>query len=102
MLIHPQDALRLGLESGSLATVSSDTASLEIAVEVTDSIMPGVVSIPHGWGHSQPGADMKVAARHAGVNVNRLLNSSRLDPLSGTIIQNAVPVQIKAKLIQSV
>ena len=99
MLIHPEDARRLGLESGSEAVVSSDMASLEISVEVSDSIMPGVVSIPHGWGHSQPGADMKVAARHAGVNVNRLLDSTRLDPLSGTIVQNAVPVRIKAKLI---
>ncbi|MFN8606952.1 MAG: molybdopterin oxidoreductase family protein [Vulcanimicrobiota bacterium] len=98
MLIHPQDADRLGLAHGGLARVTSDTASIEVRAEVSDCIMPGVISIPHGWGHSQPGAALEVAARHAGVNVNRLLNSSRLDPLSGTIVQNAVPVKVEACL----
>lgn len=93
LLIHPEDAERLGLLSGELATVSSPQASLDLPVEVCDSIMPGVVSIPHGWGHRRTG--QQVAAAHAGVNANRLLGSARLDPLSGNAVQNGVPVQIQ-------
>jgi len=96
MMMNPQDAERLGLKDGDLASVSTEEASLDISVQITATIMPGVVSIPHGWGHDHPGSGQQVAARHAGVNVNRLLSSQRLDPLSGTIVQNAVPVQIRA------
>lgn len=92
LLIHPQDAEKLGLQDGALATVSTSEASLEIPVEISDAIMPGVVSIPHGWGHHETG--QQVAAQHAGVNVNRLLSTTRLDPLSGNAVQNAVPVSI--------
>ena len=73
--------------------MSSPQASLELPVEVSDTIMPGVVSIPHGWGHRQTG--QRVAVRHAGVNANRLLGSTRLDPLSGNAVQNGVPVQVR-------
>jgi len=92
MLMHPNDAGRLGLRTGDAARVSTAEASLEIALEISDSIMPGVVSIPHGWGHQRIG--QQVAAQHAGVNVNRLLSTTRLDPLSGNAVQNAVPVSI--------
>lgn len=94
MMINPDDAKRLGLKDGDLATVSTEQASLDIPVQITPTLMPGVVSIPHGWGHDEP-SGQPVASRHAGVNVNRLLNSQRLDPLSGTVVQNAVPVQIR-------
>ena len=93
MLLHPEDAERLGLQSGELACVTSPQASLELAVEVSDTIMPGVVSIPHGWGHRQTG--QRVAAAHPGVNANRLLGSARLDPLSGNAVQNGVPVEVR-------
>ncbi|MBN9419794.1 MAG: molybdopterin oxidoreductase family protein [Candidatus Eremiobacteraeota bacterium] len=93
LLLHPADAEKLGLQPGDLACVSSPQASLELPVEVSDTIMPGVVSIPHGWGHRQTG--QRVAVRHAGVNANRLLGSTRLDPLSGNAVQNGVPVQVR-------
>ena len=74
--VHPDDALRLGLADGGRARVRSRVGEVEIPVEVTDGIMPGVVSIPHGWGHDVAGADLAVAARYAGVNTNLLADGS--------------------------
>jgi anaerobic selenocysteine-containing dehydrogenase len=67
---------------------------VDIAVEVTDAVMPGVVSIPHGWGHQ--GTAMRVAAAHPGVNVNLLVDGSMVDPLSGNAVLNGVPVTVEA------
>jgi len=66
-----------------------------LTVEVTDDIAPGVVSIPHGWGHDRPGVEMSVAAGTAGANVNTLTDDLRLDPLSGTAVLNGVPVNLQ-------
>ena len=62
----------------------------------TDAIMPGVVSIPHGWGHDLPGIQLGVASAHAGVNCNRLVDEHGLDPLSGNAVLNGVPVTVEA------
>ena len=70
--VHPDDAERLGLADGGSARVSSSSGELVVPVEVTDEIMRGVVSIPHGWGHDAAGNRMAVAAEHAGVNSNLL------------------------------
>ncbi len=96
--VHPDDAGRLGLVDGGEARVRSRVGAVEIPVEVTDGIMPGVVSIPHGWGHDAEGADMAVAGRHAGVNTNVLADGSRLDPLSGNAVLNGIPVTVEAKV----
>jgi len=76
--------------------VTGPAGKLEVPVEVTDAIRPGVVSLPHGWGHSAPGTRMAVAAEQPGVNVNSLLDSSLLDPLSGNAVLNGVPVEVAA------
>ncbi|MEA2411556.1 MAG: hypothetical protein QOC77_2117 [Thermoleophilaceae bacterium] len=94
MHVHPADAERLGLEDGELATVNSRVGSIDAPVEVTDAIMPGVVSIPHGWGHSEPGARMRVAAEHAGVNSNVLADEAEVEPLSGNAILSGIPVEV--------
>ncbi len=94
--IHPDDATRLGLLDGETAHVRSRVGELEIPVEVTDGIMSGVVSIPHGWGHSADGADMEVAGRYAGVNTNLLADGSLIDPLSGNAVLNGIPVTVQA------
>ena len=65
-----------------------------IESELTDAIMPGVVSLPHGWGHDQPGAALRVARAHAGVNSNVLADELALDPLSGNAVLNGIPVTI--------
>ena len=94
MHVHPDDADRLGLEDGGLATVASETGSIEAPVEVTDAIMPGVISIPHGWGHDAPGVRMAVARDHAGVNSNVLADDTKVDPLSGNAVLNGIPVEV--------
>ncbi|EHB55352.1 Nitrate reductase [Mycolicibacterium rhodesiae JS60] len=90
--IHPDDAARLGLED--MAVITGPGGKLEVPVEITDAIRPGVVSLPHGWGHTEPGTRMQVAAREPGVNVNNLNDGTRLDPLSGTAVLNALPVEV--------
>jgi anaerobic selenocysteine-containing dehydrogenase len=93
--IHPVDAARLGLAEGRLARVRSRVNAITIPVEITDAIMPGVVSIPHGWGHHAPGAQLRVAAAHPGVNCNLLADELALDPLSGNTVLNGIPVVVE-------
>jgi anaerobic selenocysteine-containing dehydrogenase len=94
LLVHPDDATRYGLADGVLAEVTSTAARARVPVRVTDTMMPGVVSLPHGWGHGEPGMAMRVATAHAGVNVNRLIPDQEIDPLSGNAVLNAVPVEL--------
>jgi anaerobic selenocysteine-containing dehydrogenase len=94
--VHPDDADRLGLTDGGLALVRSAAGEVEAPVELTDGIMPGVVSIPHGWGHNEDGVRMGVAAAHAGVNSNLLADESQVDPLSGNAVLNGIPVEVAA------
>lgn len=92
--IHPEDAAAQGLSDGSMATIASRVGSIEIPVEVTSEIMPGVVSIPHGWGHNAPGARLGVAAEYAGVNSNLLTDEEALDEPSGNAILCGIPVTV--------
>ena len=93
--VHPDDAERLGLVDGEAVVVRSRAGSVVVPLEVTDDVMPGVVSIPHGWGHDQPGADLSVAGEHAGTNSNVLTDELVLEPLSGTAILNGIPVELE-------
>ncbi|MEU9037111.1 molybdopterin oxidoreductase family protein [Streptomyces sp. NPDC048352] len=92
--VHPQDADRLGLADGGRARITADGGSLDAPVEVTDTVRTGVVSLPHGWGHDRPGTRLAVAGAEPGVNVNQLLDGTRLDPLSGTAVLNGFPVTV--------
>ena len=92
--IHPDDADARGLKDGTSAEVRSRTGSLVAPVEVTDAVMPGVVSLPHGWGHDADGARLSVAAEHAGVNSNLLADTELYDPISGTAVLNGIPVEV--------
>jgi anaerobic selenocysteine-containing dehydrogenase len=97
--MHPNDAACLALADGEPASITSHAGTVEVSIEVTDAIMPGVVSIPHGWGHNLAGTRMRVAAEHAGVNTNILTGGEQVDPLSGNAILNGVPVTVvKAKV----
>ncbi len=93
--LHPDDALRLGIANGQAACVRSTSGEVAVTVEVTDAIMPGVVSIPHGWGHGMDGADLSVAAKRPGVNSNLLAGGDLFDPLSGNAVLNGIPVRVK-------
>jgi anaerobic selenocysteine-containing dehydrogenase len=94
MLLHPDDGNRLGLADGALALVRSAAGELEAPVELSDEMMPGVVSIPHGWGHSAPEARLSVASEHAGVNSNLLADETFVEPLSGNAVLNGIPVEV--------
>jgi anaerobic selenocysteine-containing dehydrogenase len=91
--IHPDDAARLGLAEDGHARIASSAGELVAPVEITDEIMPGVVSIPHGWGHDAPGVRLGVAAEHAGVNSN-LLAPVDVDVPSGNAVLNGIPVEV--------
>jgi anaerobic selenocysteine-containing dehydrogenase len=91
---HPDDAARLGVSDGAMVRITSVAGSVEIVAEVTDSVMSGVVSIPHGWGHDDAEASMSVAAAKPGVNCNLLIDEMAVDPLSGNAVLNGVPVSV--------
>ena len=92
--VHPDDAADLGVADGDAARITSRVGELIAPVEVTDAIMPGVVSLPHGWGHDLPGVRLDVAREHAGVNSNILTDPAEMDPLSGTSVLNGIPVEV--------
>jgi anaerobic selenocysteine-containing dehydrogenase len=94
LLVHPEDALRLGLAHGGRARVRSRVGSLEAPVVVSDEMMPGVVSLPHGFGHDAPGTRLSVARQHPGVSSNLLTDEERLDALSGNGVLNGIPVEV--------
>jgi len=94
--LHPIDAARMGVITGDIARITSKIGSIDIPVEVTESIRQGVVSVPHGWGHGVAGTKMGVAAEKAGVNSNILSDHEAIDPLSGTSVLNAIPVTVSA------
>ncbi len=75
-------------------TVSSEAGSVVVAAEVHDDIKPGVVSLPHGWGHGKPGTQLSVANEHAGVNTNELSPGDFVDVPSGNAAVNGIPVTI--------
>ncbi len=91
--IHPSDADRFGIESGGIAKIVSAAGSVAAPVDITESIMPGVVSLPHGWGHDLPGTRLDVAATRPGVNSNKLAPGAT-DPLSGNAVLNGIPVEV--------
>jgi anaerobic selenocysteine-containing dehydrogenase len=90
--VHPDDAARLGLNGQ--AKVSSRAGAIVVDVEVTDAVMPGVVSLPHGWGHDQPGVHMATAQANAGVNSNILTDEDLIDAISGNAVLNGIPVEV--------
>ncbi|MCI3243646.1 molybdopterin oxidoreductase family protein [Streptomyces spinosisporus] len=92
--IHPEDAERLGVRDGDAVRVKGAGGTVTAPAEVTEGVRPGVVSLPHGWGHDRPGTRMSHAATDPGVNVNQLLDGSLLDPLSGNAVLNGVPVEV--------
>ncbi|MER7719128.1 molybdopterin oxidoreductase family protein [Streptomyces flaveolus] len=92
--LNPDDAGRLGVRDGEPVRVKGAGGEVTAPAEVTDTVRPGVVSLPHGWGHDRPGTRLTHAAGDPGVNVNQLLDGTLLDPLSGNAVLNGVPVEV--------
>lgn len=93
-LIHPDDAARHGIADGSEVTISSAAGQISVPARITDEIMPGVVSIPHGFGHNRPGVRMQVAGARPGASHNDLTSRGRIDVLSGTAALVGTPIEI--------
>jgi anaerobic selenocysteine-containing dehydrogenase len=94
LIIHPEDAEAHGLRAGGAARVRSEAGEVEAVVEVDDGIVRGVVSLPHGWGHDRPGAQLSVAGEKPGVNSNLLAPGHLVDVPSGNAAVNGIPVQV--------
>jgi anaerobic selenocysteine-containing dehydrogenase len=96
LLIHPADALRLGIANGAAVRVRSRSGAVVAPAEVSDEIMRGVVSLPHGFGHARPGVRTSVATKlQPGANANQLTDELPLDLPSGTHIANGIPVRLE-------
>jgi anaerobic selenocysteine-containing dehydrogenase len=95
LLVNPADAARFGLIDGGRARLRAGERAIEAPVDVTDDVMPGVVSLPHGWGHDLTGIGLGVAARRPGSNLNALLDDRRRDPLSGNAVLSGVAVSLE-------
>jgi anaerobic selenocysteine-containing dehydrogenase len=94
-LVSSIDAGRLGLRDGGRARIARGVQTIDVEVEASDDMMPGVVSLPHGWGHDHPGTRMGLAAERPGANLNALLDETLRDPLSGNAVLAGVPVTMQ-------
>ena len=94
-LINPLDAQALAIAEGDMVRVSSRVGSVELAAQISDEMMAGVISIPHGWGHNLSGTQWQTAEAHAGVSVNALTDEMQIDALSGNAVLNGVPVSLE-------
>ena len=97
LLVHPDDAAPRQLLDGDLAVLESEAGTVTVAVEVTGAIRPGVVSLPHGWGHDRDGVRLRVARAHAGVSANDVTSERHLDTLSGNAAFNGLPVTVRRR-----
>jgi anaerobic selenocysteine-containing dehydrogenase len=95
LLMHPGDASARGLAHGDRVDVRSRAGCVEATLTVTDAMRPGVVSLPHGWGHDRPGTRLSVAGERPGVSLNDVTDEREVDALCGTAVLNGVPVEVK-------
>ena len=94
LLIHPEDAAARGLAEGATAKVATARGSIDLPVEITDAMMKGVVSVPHGWGHGRKGVRLTVASTVPGASINDIIDPARIDALSGTSALSGQPVEV--------
>lgn len=96
LLMHPHDATQRALVDGQQVQVHSRVGSVDVPLRISDEVMPGVVSLPHGWGHNRKGAQLRVASGLPGVSINDVTDESRIDALSGVAVLNGTPVTVYA------
>jgi anaerobic selenocysteine-containing dehydrogenase len=96
ILMHPTDAAERELKPGQKVLVRSRAGSIGIPIEITEDIMRGVVSIPHGWGHDRKGVQLQIAEAHAGASINDLTDNLAIDALCGTAAFSGTPVTVEA------
>lgn len=94
-MLHPTEAQKRGIHEGDWMEVSTQVGQIKIKAEITDEVMPGVLCIPHGWGHNDKQVHLDVASKHAGVNVNELIDHSIYEEMSGNAVFTGIPVMVK-------
>ncbi len=93
VIMHPDDAAARNIQNGATVRVTSRVGSIELPAEITADIRPGVLSVPHGWGHDRAGVCMKIAEEHPGASINDLTDDQLLDELTGNAALSGVPVK---------
>jgi anaerobic selenocysteine-containing dehydrogenase len=96
ILMHPTDAAHRDLKAGQTVSVRSRVGSVSVPIEITEEMMPGVVSIPHGWGHDRLGIQLEVAQQNAGESINDITDNLAIDALCGTAAFNGTWVAVEA------
>ncbi len=96
LFMHPIDAKKHNLQNGNKAKISSRVGQLHVEVEITETVMPGSVCLPHGWGHNLEGVELSVAKTNPGINKNILTDDKLVDELSGNAVLNGIPVVVEA------
>jgi len=96
LLVHPDDAAARGLVDGARVAVRSRVGRIEVPLQLSDEVRPGVVSLPHGWGHDRPGTELRLASERPGASLNDLTDDARVDELSGNAVLSGVPVEVEA------
>jgi anaerobic selenocysteine-containing dehydrogenase len=95
LLMHPDDAARRNVQDGGVVRLRSRIGEVQVAAEISTDVMPGVVSLPHGWGHDREGIRLGVASRHAGASINDVVDDRMVDALTGTAVLNGTPVEVE-------
>jgi len=93
--MHPADAAQRHLKPGQEVSVRSRVGSVVVPIEISDEMMPGVVSIPHGWRHDRPGIQIGVAQEHSGGSINDVTDDLTIDALCGTAAFNGTWVEVE-------
>ncbi|MBK6907419.1 MAG: molybdopterin-dependent oxidoreductase [Rhodocyclaceae bacterium] len=94
LLLNPRDAQRHSIADGDMVRITSATGEIIAQAELSDEVMPGVTSLPHGWGHDQPGTRTNLASKRPGANLNALFDPDARDPLSGNSVLSGVAVTL--------
>ncbi len=94
VLMHSSDAQNRNLHDGDIVMIQSRTGEIRLPLEVSEAIKPGVISVPHGWGHHREGAQLSVAEKFAGASINDITDDALVESLTGLAIANGVPVQV--------
>jgi anaerobic selenocysteine-containing dehydrogenase len=95
-MMHPEDARARGVEDGATVQLRSRVGEVKVVAELTEDMLPGVVSLPHGWGHDRRGIRLAVAEAHAGVSINDVVDDQLIDVLTGNAVLNGTPVEVDA------
>jgi anaerobic selenocysteine-containing dehydrogenase len=98
LLMSKGDADERGLRAGASVEVRTRVGAVTVPLEITDAMMPGVVSLPHGFGHQKAGVKMGIASARPGASLNDITDDARLDRLSGNAAFSGTPVTVRAAL----